>query len=97
MAGHDTKDLPFPTSEATRVWLSRNGFESLASCELIGSGPMSYLSEWRLQKALSLLEDERCSVQQAAAGTGYLSAAAFTRAFTARFGYSPREFRRHVG
>lgn len=38
MAGHDTKDLPFPTSEATRVWLSRNGFESLATCELIGSG-----------------------------------------------------------
>lgn len=38
MAGHDTKDLPFPTSEATRVWLSKNGFESLSRCDLIGSG-----------------------------------------------------------
>lgn len=38
MSSHDTQDLPFPTSEATRIWLSKNGFEALKSCELIGSG-----------------------------------------------------------
>ena len=94
---HNEAGRPWTVATLAReVGMSRSSFADRFS-ELIGSGPMSYLSEWRLQKALSLLEDERCSVQQAAAGTGYLSAAAFTRAFTARFGYSPREFRRHVG
>lgn len=94
---HTDADRPWTVASlASEVGMSRSSFADRFR-ELIGSGPMSYLSEWRLQKALALLEDERCSVQQAAAGTGYLSAAAFTRAFTARFGHSPREFMRKVG
>jgi len=62
---------------------------------LIDMGPMAYLSEWRLQKALALLDDRRCSVQQAASQTGYQSPAAFTRAFAAKFGASPTEYRRN--
>ncbi|QUL36872.1 AraC family transcriptional regulator [Erythrobacter sp. JK5] len=81
---------------ASEVGMSRSSFADRFS-ELLGMGPMSYLSEWRLQKALSLLEDTRCSVQQAAAGTGYQSPAAFTRAFTSRFGCSPRELKRRTG
>ncbi|WP_299194045.1 AraC family transcriptional regulator [uncultured Erythrobacter sp.] len=94
---HKDAEQPWTVaSMASEVGMSRSSFADRFR-ELIGIGPMSYLSEWRLQKALALLEDERCSVQQAAAGTGYLSAAAFTRAFTARFGHSPREFRRNAG
>ncbi len=63
---------------------------------LIDMGPMAYLSEWRLQKALALLDDSRCSVQQAAAKTGYQSPAAFTRAFSAKFGSSPTQYRRNL-
>lgn len=93
---HNEAERPWTVASlASEVGMSRSSFADRFS-ELIGSGPMSYLSEWRLQKALSLLEDKQCSVQQAAAGTGYLSAAAFTRAFTARFGHSPREFRRQA-
>ncbi|MFC2954081.1 AraC family transcriptional regulator [Marinicaulis aureus] len=62
--------------------------------EMIGMSPLAYLSEWRLQKALALLDNAQCSVQQAAAQTGYLSPAAFTRAFTAKFGASPSQYRR---
>lgn len=94
---HREADKPWTVgSLASEVGMSRSSFADRFR-ELMGMGPMSYLSEWRLQKALSLLEDTGCSVQQAAAGTGYQSPAAFTRAFTTRFGYSPRELKRKAG
>ena len=61
---------------------------------LIGMSPLAYLSEWRLQRALAMLDSQRCTIQQAAAESGYQSPAAFTRAFTAKFGASPSEYRR---
>ncbi len=61
---------------------------------LIGMSPLAYLSEWRLQKALSLLDNGGCTVQQAAARSGYQSAAAFSRAFSAKFGAAPTAYRR---
>ncbi|PQA85801.1 AraC family transcriptional regulator [Marinicaulis flavus] len=61
---------------------------------LIGMSPLAYLSEWRLQKALALLDNHQCTIQQAAAESGYRSPAAFTRAFTAKFGASPTAYRR---
>ncbi|MGD9810232.1 MAG: AraC family transcriptional regulator [Sphingobium sp.] len=78
---------------AHEAGMSRSSFAERFS-ELMGMGPMSYLSEWRLQKALSMINDTRCSVQQAAAEAGYRSAAAFTRAFSARFGFAPRDLKR---
>ncbi len=78
---------------ATEAGMSRSRYaERFRS--LIGMSPLAYLSEWRLQKALALLDNAQCSVQQAAAQTGYLSPAAFTRAFTAKFGASPSQYRR---
>ena len=56
--------------------------------------PMGYLADWRLQKALSLLGASRTSIQQVASGTGYLSPVAFSRAFSAKFGVPPGEYRR---
>lgn len=80
---------------AREVGMSRSRFAERFS-ELMGAGPMGYLSEWRLQKALSLLHDTRCSVQQVAAKSGYRSPAAFTRAFSGKFGVSPREYRQNL-
>jgi AraC-like DNA-binding protein len=80
-------------SLAAAVGMSRSRFAERFS-DLMGAGPMSYLTDWRLQKALSLLDDARCSVQQVAARTGYRSPAAFTRAFTGKFGLAPSEYRR---
>ena len=73
--------------------MSRSRFSERFS-DLIGVGPVSYLSDWRLQKALGLLEDRRTPVQQIATMIGYQSAAAFTRAFAGKFGMSPTEYRR---
>ncbi len=76
---------------ATEVGMSRSRFAERFS-ELVGLGPMAYLADWRLQKALSLLDDTRCSVQQVAFRTGYRSPAAFTRAFAGKFGKPPTEY-----
>ena len=61
--------------------------------KLVGCGPLTYLAEWRLQKARSLLQDQRVSIQEVAGRVGYQSPAAFTRAFANMFGESPSGFR----
>lgn len=79
-------------SLAQEVGMSRSRFADRFG-ELLGQGPMSYLSDWRLQKALSLLQDQRFSVQQVASQSGYQSPAAFTRAFSGKFGMAPTKYR----
>ncbi|MDX1709668.1 MAG: AraC family transcriptional regulator [Rhodovibrionaceae bacterium] len=80
---------------AAAVGMSRSRFADRFN-QLVGMGPMAYLSNWRLQKALSLLEGPRCNVQQIAVQTGYSSASAFTRAFSEKFGIPPTRYRRET-
>ena len=82
-------------SLATEVGMSRSRFAERFS-DLMGQGPMAYLSDWRLQKALALLDRSRQSVQKIAVQTGYRSPAAFTRAFAGKFGLPPTEYRRNI-
>lgn len=81
---------------AARVAMSRSRFAERFK-DLVGTGPMAYLLDWRLQKALSLLDGSRASVKQVASQTGYQSPAAFSRAFSGRFGLTPSEYRRNPG
>jgi transcriptional regulator GlxA family with amidase domain len=62
----------------------------------MGTGPMAYLSNWRLQKALALLDTSQLSVQQIADKSGYQSPSAFARAFSGKFGASPSDYRRQT-
>ncbi len=82
-------------SLASEVGMSRSRFAERFS-DLVGTGPMSYLSDWRLQKALALLDTSRYSVQEVSGQIGYLSPAAFTRAFSGKFGVSPTHYRRNL-
>ncbi|RMF10818.1 MAG: AraC family transcriptional regulator [Alphaproteobacteria bacterium] len=93
---HKNPEQPWTVqSLASAVGMSRSRFaERFRS--LIGVGPMSYLSDWRLQKALALLDESRHSVQQIAAQTGYQSPAAFTRAFSGKFGVAPSAYRQSL-
>lgn len=79
-------------SLARHVGMSRSRFSERFS-HLIGLGPMAYIADWRLQKALALLDGGAVSVQEVASRSGYKSPAAFTRAFAAKFGVPPRSFR----
>lgn len=78
---------------ASEVGMSRSRFAERFS-HLMGTSPMAYLSDWRLQKALSLLEGSQCSVQEVASRSGYQSSAAFSRAFSGKFGVAPSAYRR---
>ena len=82
-------------SLASQVAMSRSRFAHRFN-ELLGLGPMAYLADWRLQKALSLLDDSQLNVQQVASQTGYQSASAFTRAFSGKFGLAPTEYRQTI-
>lgn len=78
---------------AKEIGMSRSRFADKFR-QLMEIGPMTYLAEWRIQKALSLLEKSKISIQQIASKTGYQSPAAFTRAFSSKVGITPTEYRR---
>ena len=79
-------------SLAREVGMSRSSFADRFA-DLVGQGPMSYLTDWRMQKALAFLDGGKDNVQKIALETGYRSPAAFTRAFTAKFGETPSSYR----
>lgn len=80
-------------SLAAAVGMSRSRFAERFA-QAMGVGPMAYLADWRLQKALALLDERTSSIQRVAADTGYRSAAAFSRAFAGKFGVPPSDYRR---
>ncbi|WP_018268525.1 AraC family transcriptional regulator [Methylosinus sp. LW4] len=76
---------------ATEVGMSRSRFADRFA-ELMKQGPIAYLGEWRLQKALARLSNADISVKEVAREIGYRSPAAFTRAFGQRFGAPPTRY-----
>ena len=91
---HSTPDESWSVASlAKEVGMSRSRFSDRFS-STVGVGPMAYLTDWRLQKSLPLLENAKCSVQEIARSVGYKSSAAFTRAFSSKFGQAPTEYRR---
>lgn len=61
--------------------------------ETVGQTPMAYLNDWRLLLARLMLADGT-RVKVAAGRVGFGSAAAFSRAFSKRFGSAPSEVAR---
>lgn len=91
---HTRADEPWTIAKlATTVGMSRSRFAERFK-SLVGTGPMTYLTEWRLQKSLALLDKGKANVGRVASDTGYQSAAAFTRAFSTRFGVSPSAYKK---
>lgn len=78
---------------AQATGMSRSRFAERFT-ELVGMAPMSYVAEWRLQKALARLSEGDANIKAVAAEIGYQSAAAFTRAFSQRFGRPPSDIGR---
>ena len=78
---------------AREVGMSRSRFAERFQT-LMGSAPMTYLSDLRLQKAMNLLAGSGDTIQRVASRVGYQSPAAFSRAFANRYGHSPRAVRR---
>ncbi|WP_431295478.1 helix-turn-helix domain-containing protein [Pedobacter sp. P26] len=66
-----------------------NSFKSL-----VGQTPLSYLQNWRMQKAKEILLSSKDNVSVVANQVGYQSEAAFNRLFKHTFKVTPARFRR---
>jgi AraC-like DNA-binding protein len=60
----------------------------------VGVPPITYLSQWRIQLAASLLRTEKASLAEIATRVGYGSEAALSRAFKRSIGVAPAVYRR---
>lgn len=93
---HSTPDAPWTLARlAEEAGMSRTRFAEHFRT-VMGTSPVSYLAEWRLQRARAQILQSREAIQIVARKSGFTSAAGFTRAFARRFGQSPRELRRQV-
>jgi AraC-like DNA-binding protein len=61
---------------------------------LLGKAPMQYLAGWRLSTAAARIRRREGTILDIAAGVGYDSEAAFSRAFKREFGLAPVAWRR---
>jgi AraC-like DNA-binding protein len=60
---------------------------------LVGSPPIQYLTQWRMQMAAKRLADPAAKIAVVAHEVGYDSEAAFSRAFKKLVGRSPGQWR----
>jgi AraC-like DNA-binding protein len=61
---------------------------------LTGKSPNTFIKEYRLNKALQLLNNQVLNISEIAYETGFNSPAYFTRAFKKKFGLLPTNFMR---
>jgi AraC-like DNA-binding protein len=80
-------------SLAEEVAMSRSAFATRFA-ELVGMPVMQYVTQWRMQVAMSLLKSDGARVSDLAARLGYQSEAAFSRAFKRFTGFSPSTVKR---
>lgn len=64
--------------------------------EMLGTGPIEYLTQWRMIEAQRLLAEPRMSVAAVAEQLGYQTEAAFRRAFKRVTGVGPGQARRRL-
>lgn len=70
--------------------MSRSSFADHFS-STVGEAPLRYLTRWRLHLASEMLGAGTMRVSEVAERVGYASDAAFSRAYKACFGYSPKD------
>ena len=88
-AVHNNVDSPWTVeSIATAAGMSRSAFAARFK-EQLGQTPLEYVTEWRMQKAMQLLEQRDKKLIDIARSVGYETDAAFSKAFKRVVGASP--------
>jgi AraC-like DNA-binding protein len=89
---HDSVNTPWTVESLAEVaGMSRSAFAARFK-ELLGQTPLEYVTEWRMQKAMPLLEQRDQKLIDVARSVGYESDAAFSKAFKRVVGASPGEY-----
>ena len=89
---HDSVNTPWTVeSLAEAAGMSRSAFAARFK-ELLGQTPLEYVTEWRMQKAMQLLEQHDKKLIDVARLVGYESDAAFSKAFKRVVGANPGEY-----
>jgi AraC-like DNA-binding protein len=89
---HDKVNTPWTVeSLAGAAGMSRSAFAARFK-ELLGQTPLEYVTEWRMQKAMQLLQQRDKKLIDVARSVGYESDAAFSKAFKRVVGASPGEY-----
>lgn len=95
-AVHADVNVPWTVeSLAAAAGMSRSAF-AFRFKELLGQTPLDYVTEWRMQKAVSLLKEEDKKLVEVAQSVGYESDAAFSKAFKRVVGVTPGEYRQGI-
>ena len=93
---HDRVNTPWTVeSLAATAGMSRSAFAARFK-ELLGQAPLEYVTEWRMQKAMQLLEQRDKKLMDVARSVGYESDAAFSKAFKRVVGANPGEYFKRV-
>ncbi|MFF8913608.1 AraC family transcriptional regulator [Streptomyces sp. NPDC015032] len=91
---HEEPAHAWTTAElAARAGVSRTTFAKRFT-ELVGQGPVAYLTEWRMTLATDLLSRQDLTVAAVARRVGYADAFGFSTAFKRVRGTSPSAYRR---
>jgi len=91
---HDSVNTPWTVeSLAEAAGMSRSAF-AVRFKELLGQTPLEYVTEWRMQKAIQLLERRDKKLPEVARLVGYQSDAAFSKAFKRVVRANPGEYLR---
>jgi AraC-like DNA-binding protein len=91
-AVHDGVSAPWTVeSLAGAAGMSRSAFAARFK-ELLEQTPLEYVTEWRMQKAMQLLEQRDKKLIDVARSVGYESDAAFSKAFKRVVGANPGEY-----
>ncbi|MEU8759730.1 AraC family transcriptional regulator [Streptomyces sp. NPDC048659] len=91
---HEDPTHPWTTAElAARAGVSRTTLAKRFT-ELVGDGPVAYLTEWRMTLAADLLSSTELTVAAVARKVGYADAFGFGAAFKRLRGVSPGAYRR---
>ena len=75
-------------SLAREIFMSRSAF-SARFRELVGEAPMAYVTRWRMQLAVTWLQESEAKLADLPQRLGYSSDAAFSRAFKRTIGVPP--------
>ena len=92
---HNNVNSPWTVeSLAEAAGMSRSAFAERFK-GLVGQTPLEYVTEWRMQKAVQLLQQRDKKLVDVAQSIGYESDAAFSKAFKRVLGLTPGEYRRN--